>query len=138
MHHFRKTVCTILALLLLMQIVLLPVSAEEVLTEDPEVIKYAQEEELVEAVADEIFETEELSEETFCEEVIAEEILTEEIGEAFPEETLSEETVPAQTRMVYETVPLYFQTDYPNTSYGSGTVATSGCSFPTKRTGTGM
>ncbi len=28
---------------------------------------------------------------------------------------------------VYEEVPLYFQTDYPDTPYGHGTVSTSGC-----------
>ena len=28
----------------------------------------------------------------------------------------------------YKTVPLYFQTDYPNNMYGSGTIANNGCS----------
>ena len=30
---------------------------------------------------------------------------------------------------VYNSVPLYFQNDYPDTMFGSGTVATSGCSI---------
>lgn len=32
-----------------------------------------------------------------------------------------------ENRTVYEEVPLYFQTDYPNTPYGRGTIASSGC-----------
>ena len=34
----------------------------------------------------------------------------------------------AVTRPVYNKVPLYLQTDYPDTMYGSGTIETSGCS----------
>lgn len=34
-----------------------------------------------------------------------------------------------QERQEYVSVPLYFQTDYPEAMYGSGTVATSGCSI---------
>ena len=30
---------------------------------------------------------------------------------------------------VYHEIPLYLQTDYPDTRYGSGTIATSGCSI---------
>lgn len=51
-----------------------------------------------------------------------------------PEETVpTEVTEPVETTEVVEepfwdTVPLYFQTDYPYTMYGSGTIATSGCS----------
>lgn len=43
--------------------------------------------------------------------------------ETLPEETAAEETQP---RTVYEEVPLYFQTDYPDILYRSGTLATSG------------
>lgn len=43
--------------------------------------------------------------------------------ETLPEETAAEETQP---RTVYEAVPLYFQTDYPDILYRSGTLATSG------------
>lgn len=35
----------------------------------------------------------------------------------------------SQTGNVLSTVPLYFQNDYPYTMYGSGTVASSGCSI---------
>lgn len=38
--------------------------------------------------------------------------------------------LPAPTEPVgYDTVPLYFQTDYPYTRYGNNTIATSGCSI---------
>lgn len=45
------------------------------------------------------------------------------------------ETHPAETEALkqevteYDTVPLYFQTDYPNIKFGNGTIATSGCSM---------
>ena len=38
-------------------------------------------------------------------------------------------TVLSYSRPVYNDVPLYLQTDYPNTLYGSGTIETSGCSI---------
>lgn len=43
-------------------------------------------------------------------------------------ETLPPETEPeaAASRTVYDTVPQYFQTDYPDIRFGSGTMATSG------------
>lgn len=62
-----------------------------------------------------------------------------------PEETEAEETIPEETEAedieyvepdrsdveykTYNSVPLYFQNDYPDTMFGSGTVATSGCSI---------
>ena len=38
------------------------------------------------------------------------------------------ETAQVYERKEYDAVPLYFQTDYPDTMYGSGTVASGGCS----------
>ena len=68
--------------------------------------------------------------------------------ETAPAPTQPSETVPAETKLaktetveetqptekepivrVYNSVPLYFQNDYPETMFGSGTVATSGCSI---------
>lgn len=67
--------------------------------------------------------------------------------ETVPAETTAVTTVPAETtavptqpqtqpgqfqepqRKAYETVPLYFQTDYPHIKFGNGTIATSGCSM---------
>lgn len=60
-----------------------------------------------------------------------------------PAESAPEETVPAETAAetepvpeetepdlkTYDTVPLYFQNDYPDAMFGSGTVETSGCSI---------
>lgn len=52
------------------------------------------------------------------------------LEEAIPEETIVEETIPEapEEEIVYDAVPLYFQNDYPNIRYGSGSIATSGCS----------
>ena len=42
----------------------------------------------------------------------------------------TEETVPETTeKITIDEVPLYFQTDYPDEIYGSGSVATHGCSI---------
>ncbi len=42
----------------------------------------------------------------------------------------TEETVPETTEKVtIDEIPLYFQTDYPDEIYGSGSVATNGCSI---------
>ena len=54
---------------------------------------------------------------------VTEEAASETAEEETPEEPQSEE------EKVISTVPLYFQNDYPYTMYGSGTVATSGCSI---------
>lgn len=62
------------------------------------------------------------------------------LEETESEETEPEETEPVETEPVeseskvieyktYNSVPLYFQDDYPDTMFGSGTVATSGCSI---------
>ena len=39
------------------------------------------------------------------------------------------ENLALQERQEYVSVPLYYQNDYPDTMYGSGTVETSGCSI---------
>lgn len=52
---------------------------------------------------------------------------TEVIEETQPEETVPEET--GEPRIWYETVPLYYQTDYPDVLFRSGTLATSGSSI---------
>ena len=57
-----------------------------------------------------------------------------------PETTAFVETLPPETQeptiaetepepITYDTVPLFFQTDYPYIKYGSGTIATDGCSL---------
>lgn len=47
--------------------------------------------------------------------------------ETLPPETLPPETVPE--KILYDYVPVYFQTDYPDVPFGKGTIATSGCSI---------
>ena len=50
----------------------------------------------------------------------------------FPPETLPPENSPPETvpeTIIYDYVPLYFQTDYPDVAFGKGTIATSGCSI---------
>lgn len=55
---------------------------------------------------------------------------TEEETEPTEAETLPPETEPEETveRIRYDSVPRYFQTDYPDVLFGSGTLATSGSS----------
>ena len=47
--------------------------------------------------------------------------------DTFPTEAV-EDSAPQEESTGYSAVPLYFQNDYPYTMYGSGTVASSGCS----------
>lgn len=93
------------------------------------------------AIAPETVETTPVTEETLPSESQTEETTVPE--DTLPAETVPEETVPAQTvseteeipeemapeLKTYDTVPLYFQNDYPDTMFGSGTVESSGCSI---------
>ena len=85
--------------------------------------------------------------ETVAAETVPAQTVPEELPEApaepeEPVETVAEEQAPVDGREVevipsledlpeasdgYDRVPLYFQTDYPNTMYGKGTVANNGC-----------
>ncbi len=57
--------------------------------------------------------------------------VTEEPEEAQEEtkETVSSESAVSEEKAVYAEVPQYFQNDYPDTMFGYGTVASSGCSI---------
>lgn len=51
------------------------------------------------------------------------------VEETLPEETVMQTTVPEETqppKVTIDTVPLYYQTDYPDDRYGTGTIASSG------------
>lgn len=50
------------------------------------------------------------------------------LEESQPTVADSEPTVPP-VKQTWDTIPLYYQTDYPNTMYGSGTIESSGCSI---------
>lgn len=62
------------------------------------------------------------------------ETTVQETEQTLPPETEAEQTVPTETEMpvpekvTIDTVPLYYQTDYPYIKFGNGTIATSGCS----------
>lgn len=146
MRRYRKLICCILAAVLLAQGLGIPaLAAQEDMVFEESVL------ELIEEAEEEILE--ELQEEVPApEEDLTEETEPAEQAEA-PEETTPKETVPKETvpketapvemqpaptlpqgteesaREVYGEVPLYFQTDFPNTRYGNGTVETSGCSI---------
>lgn len=82
--------------------------------EDPDDVVYAEEE--PSAVGTEVPEEEALD----AEEAPAE------VTEPVPVETAAE---PEDEPQAQRTVPLYLQTDYPDNLYGSGTIASSGCSI---------
>lgn len=65
---------------------------------------------------------------------VAETTVPAETAPVIPEETAPElppPTVPETEpeAVTYDTVPLFFQTDYPYIKFGDGTIATSGCSM---------
>ncbi|MBQ3194687.1 MAG: cell wall hydrolase [Oscillospiraceae bacterium] len=108
MLDLRKILCTALAAVSVLQVAAMPASASEVLLETTPAIQI----------------------ETIPAETTA--VLETEVQQTIPEqETVPEETQPeeAPVKKTYDKVPLYFQTDYPDTMYGNGTVATSGCSI---------
>lgn len=127
-----RTICILLALCLSVQCITIPAFAQETET-SPETAA-------VETTVPEINETEEQTLPVQAEPVETEPVQTEpeqtDPPQTEPEETLPAETQPEETQPeeaqsalpTYLQVPLYLQTDYPNTMYGSGSVATSGCS----------
>jgi len=131
----KHALCGFLAALMIFQSSTVPVGAAEY---DPaQVIS-------VEADAPTEPMPETIPQESLPEETVAEETI---VPETVPAEIISEETVPAETEpavqepvpqetimpqryaYVYDEVPLYFQTDYPEVMYGSGSIASSGCSI---------
>ncbi len=139
LNWLTKYLSAVLAVILLVQFVPLPAAAEEMepisqqeiletepaVADDPEVAireTLPEETEAVETM-DPTEETE--PGQTLPDETIPEETLTD---ETIPEETIPEETEP-EVLKTYNSVPLYFQNDYPEDMFGSGTVATSGCSI---------
>lgn len=144
MKRSIKFLSAVLAGLLLLNLAVLPVAAAE--TEDPDTGATASSDEVIPwddvtipATPDEE-EAQTQPTETQPAETIPAETQPEETQ---PEESQPEETKPVDTSTgssgdsdsaeikykTYNNVPLYFQNDYPDTMFGAGTVATSGCSI---------
>lgn len=131
MVEFRKIFCLLVAVCMAVSVV--PADAAGFETEDWQ--EWEQEEAFTES--EETF-PEPAEEPTAFEEAVLEpteetveaEVMETEAAETEPEPEVEfvEETEPEE-KPVWEQVPLYFQTDYPNTMYGTGTIATSGCTI---------
>lgn len=108
MNRFIKTICEILAVLTGMNVA--TVSTDVLENQPAETIP------VVACYTEEatVFETEPT---ILVEETVSEDIVDAEMTHEQPEEKTG-----------YTTVPLYYQNDYPNIRYGSGSIATSGCS----------
>lgn len=129
-----KDICVLLAALVAVQAVVISARALDGLaSEDPEHIPAESAVYAATAPVEQTVPTEQ----TVPVETVAEETLPE---QTIPAETIAEETVPAETvpeeteaedtpAESIDEIPLYYQTDYPNELYGSGTVASSGCSI---------
>lgn len=123
-NTFYKFICMLLAVLLLTGSLLVPTLASE--TEE-------------ETEVTEVTEETTVPEETEAEPEPEETTEPEETAEPTEEPTVPETTQPAaevekpaekkKPTGVFNDVPLFLQTDYPKCIYGSGTVATSGCSM---------
>ena len=88
----------------------------------------------VETVCEETIAAETMPEETIPAEPVAAELPAQTEQEEAPDEDDSEVTLlPSLEELSaedgYRRVPLYFQTDYPNNMFGSGTIANNGCSI---------
>ena len=93
--------------------------------ETPAAEETPDEESAVEAPAEE----EAVPEESAVEASAETETAEQETEAAEEAEDVDTETPEEQEVRTYETVPLYFQTDYPNVRFGSGTLASNGCSI---------
>lgn len=116
LNRSMKLICRTLVFLTAFRLFLVPVRAveNEIVPEETAAVEFelatVTEPTVLEEVVDEAKETEaleEIEETTASSEVIGEEV---------------------QPQAALHPVPVYFQTDYPDIRYGSGSIATSGCS----------
>ena len=155
MRHFRMTICLLVALCLVCGNFVMPAAAgdDPMAVKDFDQFGAAQEAaQSAEPQPEETKPEETLPEERLPAEIPPEEILPEEsqLAEILPEETLPEETKPEEMPVEGTTLekilpeetipkeaaaetaagnfPQYFQTDYPDIRFGTGTVANNGCS----------
>lgn len=125
MQTWKKVACGLLAALAVASVALLPVYAAED-TEPTEPVQKTSASTYTEMTESTTAPTE----------APVETVVPTEPQETVPEETTPEETVPEETvaavvveeEKTFDTVPLYFQDDYPDTMYGPGTVKSDGCS----------
>lgn len=129
------------AILLAAAIMIFPVSAKTLEIPIPETMEVSAEtvgmtEAFVQVETEPREETQPITEPTAAVEETAP-VATEPVEEILPTypETMEVEIIPALDSLPvpedpdsYDYVPLYFQTDYPNNMYGSGTIADNGCS----------
>ena len=132
LNHQKKHLCALLAALFLLNSMVLPVGATEVEIPETAAVDLPAEGS-PDSVSEETLPQETVSEqadsvETLPAETIPAETVPEETTESVTPEPAPEEPEPAEILRYYQEVPLYFQTDYPEVMYGSGSVATSGCS----------
>ena len=122
----RKAICLLVVMCLVSGCFVIPAAASD----DPLAVKDFEK---FGAVPEETQPQETAPEETQTQETAPEETQPAETTpeETQPQETAPEETLPreAVTETVMENFPHYFQTDYPNVRFGSGTVANNGCSI---------
>lgn len=154
MLRFRKSICMLLAVCVLLAVMLIPQKTAVEYSEDVFAMRYledtgaaepetvpAQPQELPEEQPDEltgILVAEEIPEpaETEPEEITLSAPETEAKPLSTPEESsLLSSNKPQSTKTEeleepkgHNGIPLYFQTDYPNNVYGVGTIANNGCS----------
>lgn len=142
MIRFRSVVCMALAFLVFLQAAVIPVSASEAVVQPQGTEQALAAEETIpaetapletapaetELEATEPVDTEPQIQETDPIETVPAEIVLSETEEAA---NLLVEVVPEETEppAVQFPVPLYFQTDYPITMYGTGTIGNNGCSI---------
>ncbi len=132
-----KDMCVILAAVIAVQIIVISARAlDDLVSEDPEHIPeeavfYQATAPTQTALADETVPEETMPAETAPVETEAPETVP---AETIPPVTaapveIPEETKPVEKRVDWsiDEIPLYYQTDYPDEIYGSGTIATSGC-----------
>lgn len=116
MHCFKKLFCGLLVGMTVFQAAILPVSATEITASETEAAEMVQAAAPVDAAP-----VETIPQETVFVEMAAP-------ASEDPEALMVEETPQEwEVSPTIDSVPLYFQNDYPDIMYGNGTVESSGC-----------
>ena len=148
LNRWTKLLCIVLAVMLITRCAVWPAKASEAVTSpvsSEPVQTQPQEDSLMMLSEDAPTEVTEAAETTApVQETLAEEAAQETVPAAETVQELPEQTVPAEVPAetspalqpteaprgmdLYLQIPLYFQTDYPDNMYGTGSIASSGCS----------
>lgn len=136
MGEYKRLLCVILCAAVFLSYMLIPAGAEDSVPEETSPAQITGTEAQTDTTEPESSEPEPTQTEPADPEPAESEPEETAPAETEPQQTEPPETEPEETRtpkpeieVPYNPMPRFFQTDYPDTRYGSGTIASSGCSI---------